>query len=173
VITHEPATEVLEELLRDPLTGLPIPALQQEHLQLALLRARRNDTAVALLLVELDGLHEVQDRFGPAIGDLAIQSITGRLRSALRTTDVLSRLQDDRFSILCEDITSPDDVDRIAHRVRAAVTAPLLLDGHRVELGATVGRAVSTGGSSIRQLLADADAAVTEAREPVDETRQD
>ena len=119
---------------------------------------------MTLLLIQLYGIREVHERFGLVVGDLVLQTVAGRIRSALRAADVISRLDDDQFSVICEDIVPDGDVDRIANRVRAEVTAPLVVEGHRIELAVAIGIATTSAEGNADHLLRDVDAAVTEAR---------
>jgi PAS domain S-box-containing protein len=75
----------------DSLTGLPNRALVEQQLDLALARARRGESAVALMFVDLDDFKEVNDRLGHAAGDELLTGVAARLRGVLRDTDVLAR----------------------------------------------------------------------------------
>ena len=75
----------------DPLTGLPNRVLVEQQLDLALARARRMNTSVALMFVDLDDFKEVNDQLGHAAGDQLLTGVAARLRGVLRDADVLAR----------------------------------------------------------------------------------
>ena len=91
----------------DTLTGLPNRAMFEEHLDLAVARARRYDRSVAVLFMDLDGFKDVNDTMGHAAGDELLCEVSTRLRQATRDTDLVARLGGDEFLVLLADL--PDD----------------------------------------------------------------
>ena len=91
----------------DTLTGLPNRAMFEEHLDLAVARARRYDRSVAVLFMDLDGFKDVNDSMGHAAGDELLCVVAARLREATRDTDLVARLGGDEFLVLLADL--PDD----------------------------------------------------------------
>src|ERR1700712_1702949 len=88
----------------DPLTGLPNRALLQEHLDLALARARRQGQAIGLLYLDLDGFKLVNDSLGHPAGDELLCHVTMRLSERRRTMDLLARQGGDEFLLLLADL---------------------------------------------------------------------
>ncbi|MCC5809222.1 MAG: diguanylate cyclase [Ectothiorhodospiraceae bacterium] len=123
----------------DPLTGLPNRALLTERLRLAISVGRRDGKQVALLFVDLDYFKRVNDSLGHAIGDQALSAIAERLSGCVRKSDTVCRLGGDEFVILLGDIDSPDDAAHIAEKMLAAITAPLSVSGHTLQISASVG----------------------------------
>jgi diguanylate cyclase (GGDEF)-like protein len=144
----------------DPLTELPNRQLFFDRLQVALARARRNDTRVGLFYVDVADLNAVNDAFGHRAGDGILVDLSDRFRRHLRgydalfrgrfrrmigtddTLPVVSRLGGDEFAILCEDIRSDDSIAAIADRILATVSQPFGVNGNRVELRLNIGVAV-------------------------------
>ena len=88
----------------DVLTGLPNRAMFQDHLDLALARARRQDLGVAVLFLDLDDFKPVNDTHGHEMGDEVLQQAARRLRGALRDTDLIARQGGDEFLVLLADL---------------------------------------------------------------------
>lgn len=127
--------------LYDPVTSLPTPALQREHLRHALRRAQRAGTRVALLLLDVDNLHQRQPDTGAhhaLVGELA-----QRLQTTLRNTDVISPI-DQGFVIICEDVEEAADIGELIKRINSCLFEPIDVDGSPVVVRATIGSALST-----------------------------
>lgn len=113
--------DLLEELsVTDPLTGLA----NRRRLRAAFAdenaRAQRYGTPLALLLIDLDNLKEINDRHGHASGDRALQLVADSLRASCRGTDLVARLGGDEFVVLAVN-TSATEALALAHRVGATV----------------------------------------------------
>lgn len=129
------------EALHDGLTGLTNRALFYDRLRLAVHAAHREESALALLFVDLDGFKAINDRAGHQVGDLLLQQVAGRLRGTLRESDTAARLGGDEFGVLL-----PEPGERVARRapdprrVGTAVRDPRLAPPGR---GQHRGRALS------------------------------
>jgi len=147
----------------DHLTGLPNRAQFEQHLHVALSRARRDDTAVAVFFVDLDGFKPINDAHGHAVGDSLLRAVADRLRTATRDGDVVARLGGDEFLMLAT-IASPDDTvttDAICGRVSELLALPFDLDGHRLAVGGSIGLAVYPRDARTRdELIRQADLAM-------------
>lgn len=138
--------------LHDPLTGLPNRSLLRSHLEVA--RGERPDFAV--LLLDLDLFKPVNDTHGHEAGDEVLRVTAARLRAAVRPADVVARLGGDEFAILVHD---PADLDGLAARLEAVVSAPISIGTITVTIGVSIGQAVHPGaGTSFEELLRAADA---------------
>src|SRR5204862_6855722 len=96
----------------DDLTGLPNRAMFEEHLALALARARRRSLGVAILYVDLDGFKQVNDRLGHAAGDELLRQVASRLLRISRETDHVARIGGDEVGLLVSDL-SADETGRM------------------------------------------------------------
>lgn len=148
----------------DPLTGLPNRALFQRHLDGALAE-RTEHTAV--LFVDLDDFKIVNDSLGHGAGDRLLVEVGRRLGGALREGDVIARFGGDEFTILLPGITGQDEALKVAARLEHAMRAPVVLDGERRFVSASVGVKVSAPGDAADSptLMRDADAAMYRAKE--------
>ena len=153
------------QALHDPLTGLPNRVLLDDRLQQAAARARRDQSAAAVLLVDLDGFKDVNDSFGHRAGDEVLRQVANRLRGLLRDADTASRLGGDEFVLICNGAGGEDVANAIAHRVETALAAPIQVDGGTVHLGASVGVAMFDGSDpELLDVLGRADAAMYEVK---------
>ena len=131
----------------DPLTGLPNRMLFREHLDVALSRAARAATGVAVCFVDLDGFKLVNDSFGHAIGDELLIEVATRLREVVRNQDVVARQSGDEFLILLADLpqrsaTGHSAVDvavQVATAIRVALQQPIVLAETEITVNASVG----------------------------------
>jgi diguanylate cyclase (GGDEF)-like protein len=147
----------------DPLTDLPNRGILLDRVAHALHLARRRDTRVALLFIDLDAFKPVNDRFGHAAGDQVLVEVARRLVACTRDSDTVARLGGDEFAVLLEDVTVGMVVE-ISDRILAALTRGVEVSGHSVPLGASIGIAYGDGSESGEALLRQADLAMYEAK---------
>ena len=147
-ITDRKALEaqLVHRSLHDPLTGLPNRVLFQDRLWHALNRGKRERTPTCVLIVDLDNFKSINDELGHPTGDRVLVAFADRLRSVLRASDTAARLGGDEFSIVCEN-TDARDAQKLADRLRGAVTEPLQLSGAPVRLGISIGVGSAPGGA--------------------------
>ena len=156
----------LEEALRhqafhDSLPKLPNRALFIDRAEHALVRSRRTGSTTAALLIDLDDFKTVNDSLGHNVGDELLAIVGERLRRHLRPGDTIARLGGDEFVVLLEDITDPHEADATAARLLQSIRNPMHLGGREINCAASIGVAVSDGGTtSVEQLLRNADTAM-------------
>jgi diguanylate cyclase len=150
--------------LHDPLTGLPNRALFEDRLTVALARARRRSTGVAVLFLDLDRFKVINDSLGHQMGDRLLVGVADRLRRLMRPSDTIARFGGDEFLVLCDDIQGEKDAVAIAQRLTEGLAAPFLLDEHEVFAGASIGIALSDGESTPEDLIRDSDQTMYRAK---------
>lgn len=124
----------------DTLTGLPNRALLSERLARAIVRARRQDTRVAVLFLDLDRFKDINDSLGHAVGDRILKAVAARLLASARGTDTVARLSGDEFTLVLEDIREVSAVQKIAQDIIAAFAVPLEVDDrHDVTISPSIG----------------------------------
>ncbi|MEA1071433.1 putative bifunctional diguanylate cyclase/phosphodiesterase [Sphingomonas sp. LY160] len=156
----------------DPVTSLP----NRLHFRAEadkMLAARNPDTMAAMLFVDLDRFKNVNDSLGHARGDQLLIMVANRLRvvvtaemgesSAARP--ILARLAGDEFTVFFPDIGSSANAERAARRIAMAISEPFELQGHSIDVGASVGVAFAPHhGSAIETLMRAADIAMYRAK---------
>jgi diguanylate cyclase (GGDEF)-like protein/PAS domain S-box-containing protein len=158
--------ELSHRALHDALTGLPNRALFLDRLGHALLRTRRRSSELSVLFLDLDHFKLANDGLGHLAGDAVLVEVARRLSSAARAEDTVARFGGDEFTILCED-AGEDEARRVAERVRAALAAPFVHEGHRFQQTASIGIRVGDGlpPATPELMLRDADLALYTAKE--------
>ncbi|OWQ91495.1 hypothetical protein CDN99_10110 [Roseateles aquatilis] len=150
----------------DGVTGLPNRTLLADRAHQTLLLASRAEAPAALLLLDIDRFKTVNDSLGHAVGDQVLKHISARLLDTLRDSDTLARLGGDEFVALLPGCTA-EDAMHVAAKLRAALEAPIPLDGShaRVQMTASIGVcAYPRDGADLDQLLKNADIAMYEAK---------
>jgi diguanylate cyclase (GGDEF)-like protein len=156
----------------DPVTSLPNRLHFRSEAD-KLLNEANGEVTGAMLFVDLDRFKLVNDSLGHARGDQLLIMVANRLRvvvnaeffGAVRDRPLLARLAGDEFTIFFPRIDSLAEVERIARRVVLAISEPYELCSHSVDIGASVGLAISPDhGASIEALMRAADIAMYRAK---------
>jgi len=159
--------QIIYDALHDRLTDLPNRALFLEHLNSALGRQHRNEVLrFAVLTINLDRFHLVNDSIGHAAGDMVLRQTAARIGSTIREGVVAARVGGDQFAVLLNGLTSTEEGLRIAKRLLDTVGQPVAVsDDHVFFPKAHVGVALSDpDADSAEALLRDSDNALHQAR---------
>lgn len=150
----------------DPLTNLPNRATFEHQIEIYIQEALRRNIKFAVLLVDLDGFSEINDKLGLAVGDATLRAAGGRLEKTKRPSDLVSRLGGDEFGFLAFDINSISDIETIAKRLRSRLSVPLEVSGCPVAISGTVGVAVYPDhATTAHELLRRSDVALFRAKQ--------
>jgi diguanylate cyclase (GGDEF)-like protein len=148
----------------DSLTGLPNRTLFLDRVEHAVARSRRHPGRIAVLFLDLDGFKAVNDRFGHAAGDDLLKTVAERLLGKVREGDSVARLGGDEFAVLVEDIGDPVEVEQLCRRLLAALRAEIVIAGHEVVVGTSIGVALAARDDDAAGLLRNADMAMYRAK---------
>jgi len=149
---------IRHDAYHDALTGLPNRRLFEDRVTEAFKHARRNDSKLALLFIDLDRFKEVNDTLGHRIGDLLLVEASQRIRSCVRETDTVARLSGDEFIVALTNVESADAVGRIVQHLLDTLAAPFILSGQSAHVTASVGMALyPDDGLSVDALMSGAD----------------
>jgi diguanylate cyclase (GGDEF)-like protein len=150
----------------DALTGLPNRTLILDRTEQMLVRARRRQTPVAALFIEIDNIKSVNETLGHDAGDELMRAVAERLDGVVRDTDALGRVGGDEFVVIAEELSLAGGPEPIAERLMETIGEPFELGGKqetRVTLTTSIGIAVGER-TSAEQLLRDADTAMFQAK---------
>jgi diguanylate cyclase (GGDEF)-like protein len=151
-----------ENVLVDTVTGLANRALFETTLSRKL--SGRRGTSLAVLFVDLDGFKSVNDTYGHLAGDNALKIIAARLAGVLRPDDLIARYGGDEFAVMLDGV-GPDFIREVGERLAEAGGPPISLGGTEVQVGVSVGVAVSRPGDDVDSIVARADHAMYRAKE--------
>lgn len=121
-----------------------------------------NNAAPTLHLIDLDGFKAVNDAWGHGVGDRLIGAVASRLSACHSGIAFAARLGGDEFALACDSAVDPQEV---AHAALGALLKPFQIDGHTVEVGASIGYVVGEPGIDVLELLRRADMALYQVKE--------
>lgn len=149
----------------DALTGLPNRTLLADRCQSALHAAQRNNTAVALMFLDLDHFKNVNDSLGHRVGDELLVALAGRLQSVVREQDTVSRLGGDEFILVLPD-TDAVGAAHVAEKLLQSALLPFEIEQHELTVTPSIGIAVyPVDGADFDTLSRCADAAMYDAKQ--------
>ncbi|MDH5263231.1 MAG: EAL domain-containing protein [Betaproteobacteria bacterium] len=150
----------------DTLTGLPNRALLMDRLEFILASARRRQSMVGILFIDLDNFKTVNDSLGHAAGDALLRQVASRIEGTIRSVDVVSRLGGDEFLVALPDLETEQSPVPVAEKLLAAVSEPVVLEGKSLSVSPSIGIAVfPRDGADAEALIRNADAAMYLAKD--------
>ncbi|MEJ7813387.1 MAG: EAL domain-containing protein [Gemmatimonadaceae bacterium] len=157
---------ILDNAVHDALTGLPNRALFTDIVFRAISRAQRQPNyRFAVLFLDFDRFKVINDSLGHMVGDQLLVAIARRLECCIRTSDSLSRLGGDEFTVFVDDLKDVSDATHLADRILKEMAVSFTLSGHEVFTSVSIGIAISTSGySQPEEVLRDADLAMYRAK---------
>ena len=145
----------------DELTGLPNRVALENHLEQAIQQARRDNGHFALMFLDLDKFKPVNDNYGHQVGDELLRNVGKRLKHCIRSSDVVGRRGGDEFVVITGPLHGDDDARPIADKIVAVLNDTFHIQGHNIQIGASVGVALyPDDGMTAEDLLKQADAAM-------------
>ena len=162
----------------DSLTGLPNRLLFQVQLRHAIARARRSGRPFALMFLDLDRFKNINDNLGHDIGDRLLVAVSAVIADCVRDSDSVGRFQEsvtdeglfrlggDEFTIVTEELSTPDAAKVVAQRILDAVGRPFMIDEHELFISVSIGITLYTNdGTDEDGLIKQADMAMYRAKD--------
>ena len=150
----------------DQLTGLPNRLYLAAHLPDAIAEAKEKGTLLAVLFLDLDRFKHVNDSRGHETGDKLLKTVAQRIRSTMRSQDVVVRMGGDEFVVVMKDVKNTDKVNEAAERINQALSAPMVVDGRTLVTTVSIGVALyPRDGLDMGELLRHSDTAMYQAKD--------
>jgi diguanylate cyclase (GGDEF)-like protein/PAS domain S-box-containing protein len=154
---------LVNQALRDPLTGLPNRKHLRAQLDEELAVAARSNRPLSVLFIDLDRFKDVNDALGHHWGDALLCEVASRLKQKIRDADLVARLGGDEFSVLLPG-HGVAEATGVAERIVESLIAPYRIAGQTLVVGASIGIAVSSEEVEASDLLRQADIAMYVAK---------
>ena len=166
VTERKRAQDRIEHLARyDELTGLTNRSQFMEQIEQVLVAVRTGDLSIAIHMIDLDRFKTINDTLGHPIGDKLLQEVARRLTRAIGPADMLTRFGGDEFVVLQTGVAQRDAAGNLAERLVNALSDPFDVDGHRIDVGASVGIGMAPmDGTDASELMKKADMALYAAK---------
>jgi diguanylate cyclase (GGDEF)-like protein len=149
----------------DTLTGLPNRMLFMDRLEQSLIRAKRYNTQIGVMFIDLDRFKRVNDTLGHASGDQLIREVARRLRETVRADDIVARLGGDEFVVAVSDVVTLSSILQVVEKMLATVTVPYQLVGREIFCSCSIGISIYPhDGTNASNLLKNADTAMYHAK---------
>lgn len=153
--------------LHDELTSLPNRTLLYERMKQAIRSARRNNTTMIVMIMDLDQFKEVNDTLGHHCGDRLLQQVAPRLKGVVRETDTVARLGGDEFAVILPHTDAAGAVV-ISKKMNEVLEKPFTVEGHNLKIGISIGIAkYPQDGTDGDTLLQKADVAMYVAKKDI------
>ncbi|NQU37838.1 MAG: diguanylate cyclase [Actinobacteria bacterium] len=158
-------TKLRDAANRDSLTGLRSRNRFYEEVAQAISRARRQNSAGALLFIDLDNFKSVNDNHGHASGDALLTLVATRMSAILRGGDSAGRVGGDEFAVLLENVSTSAEATDVANRFAESISLPFDIGEETHSVGASVGVAMfGHTDETVDQLIGRADSAMYAAK---------
>lgn len=149
----------------DSLTGLSNRKHFYDRLKDAMALARRQNSQLALLLLDLNDFKPINDSLGHHVGDLLLQGVAQRLRECTRETDCVARIGGDEFTMILTDMHSEEDAVSATHKILEAMDVPFLAGDYSLDVSVSIGVSLyPADADNLETLVRHADAAMYQAK---------
>jgi diguanylate cyclase (GGDEF)-like protein len=150
----------------DALTSLPNRVLLQDRLSRMMIKAKRNNTFVAILFLDLDRFKKINETLGHDVGDKLLLEVARRLENCVRKSDTVARLGGDEFAVLLDDLRDIKFVAVIARKILHALSKPILIQKYELYATSSIGISLYPNDSEDEDvLLRSADTALYRAKD--------
>ncbi len=162
---HGDRLELVHMANHDALTGLPNRNLLRDRVEQAFLKAKRDNTNVAILFIDLDRFKNINDSLDHTTGDQVISAVAMRLAGCLREEDTIARLGGDEFVMVLPETGREESIASVSEKLLRSMDEPIAAGEHEFFLTVSIGIAVyPMDGKSLNEVLKNADVAMYRAK---------
>jgi diguanylate cyclase len=162
---RDAAFQLQRRSMYDTLTGLPNRNLFFDRLEQSCATYQRQQTAFAVLMLDLDGFKTVNDGRGHSAGDEVLHEVGARFASVMRASGTMARIGGDEFAAILPGVATAEVAHTIAEKLLKTLDLPIVVAGHALSVGVSIGIALCPqNGSEAPVLMARADHAMYEAK---------
>jgi len=145
----------------DSLTDLPNRRMYIQHVTKEIMLAKRFQSNMALLFLDMDRFKDINDSFGHDVGDLLLIEVARRLQACVQPGDIVARLGGDEFTILLGKLKNPEQAQKVAEQIISQFQKPFELQGHFATVSCSIGISLyPQNGDNAEDLLKRADTAL-------------
>jgi len=149
----------------DELTNLCNRSLFMDRLEHAVLKAKRMNTMLAVMFIDLDHFKEINDSYGHSVGDEVLISVARELNEHLRDIDTIARLGGDEFTLIIEDVDNIQILGDIANKLIELLQKPIIVQNQKFYVTSSIGISLyPIDGNDPQSLLRNADSAMYKAK---------
>ena len=157
--------KLIHQAYHDALTGLPNRVLLYDRLEQGIEKAKRNDTKLALLFIDLDHFKEINDSLGHDVGDVVLKTVTQKLNEVVRSEDTLARLGGDEFTVMMQNLKQGQDASILAQKILKVLAEPINIEDNELYISSSIGISLyPDDGATAQNLLKYADSAMYKAK---------
>ncbi|GAB6043516.1 GAF domain-containing protein [Endothiovibrio diazotrophicus] len=127
----------------DDMTGLANRALFMDRLRNAVSQTHRSARPSGVLMIDMDGLKQINDTHGHRIGDAVILEFANRIRKVTRDTDTAARLGGDEFGVILSPLEHPEGIEAAIRRIDTEIDSPFVFEERQYPLKASIGSALT------------------------------
>ncbi|MFW1858398.1 diguanylate cyclase domain-containing protein [Acinetobacter defluvii] len=152
------AQELYKLATQDQLTGLANRALFLDCLRQGLITAKQNNKKLGVLMIDMDGLKQINDEYGHRLGDTALKEIAERIKKSTRHDDLVARLGGDEFAVILSSVENQALAKTAMNRISETCGLPFVFENIDLKIGASLGLAIfPKDAEGIDQLIECAD----------------
>jgi diguanylate cyclase (GGDEF)-like protein len=150
----------------DSLTGLPNRNLLGDRIEQAIHQAHREESKVAILVIDLDRFKNINDSMDHSVGDKVISAVSSRFSESLRQGDTIARLGGDEFVVVLAEVGRDENIVSVAGKLLDSISQPIVVNSYEFFIAASIGIAVyPLDGQTQNDLLKNAGSAMYRAKQ--------
>ena len=149
-----------EQAIQDPLTGLYNRRFMEESLKQEFARASRENQPFSVVMLDMDNLKTLNDKYGHVIGDAALKSLSKLLKDQTRTEDIVCRFGGDEFLVILHNANEQTASARLQKWSERAKEIDIIHEGNHIQVSFSAGIAAYPTHKNIEELIQSADKAL-------------